>query len=234
MTVTSRRWPRFALALALGSALTTLSWGQVGYEHDYPAPEPGTYDLPAIKAAADGKVLGADGKARRLSELLRGHVTILSFIYTRCADPTACPHASGVLYQIHQQTKSDPALARDLQLLTFSFDPEHDTPQVMARYGDGLRGGGQRDDVPGSPWHFLTTAGSRDLKPILEAYGQRVDRKKSPDDPLGPLNHLVRVYLIDENQRIRNIYSFGLMDPRLLLADVRTLLRESRGRASAG
>jgi cytochrome oxidase Cu insertion factor (SCO1/SenC/PrrC family) len=68
----------------------------------------------------------------------------------------------------------------------------------------------------------------KNLNPILETYGQRVDRKKNPDDPLGPLSHLVRVYLIDRDKMIRNIYSFGLLDPRLLLADVRTLLLEEK------
>jgi hypothetical protein len=36
------------------------------------------------------------------------------------------------------------------------------------------------------------------------------------------------VYLIDRQQRIRNIYGLDFLDPRLLLADVRTLLQEDR------
>jgi cytochrome oxidase Cu insertion factor (SCO1/SenC/PrrC family) len=58
-----------------------------------------------------------------------------------------------------------------------------------------------------------------------------VDRKKDPDDPMGPLFHMVRVYLIDREAMIRNIYSFGMLDPRLLLADVRTLLQEEGNKA---
>jgi cytochrome oxidase Cu insertion factor (SCO1/SenC/PrrC family) len=41
------------------------------------------------------------------------------------------------------------------------------------------------------------------------------------------LNHTLRVFLIDPGGNIRNIYSSDTLDPRLVLADVRTLLMES-------
>jgi cytochrome oxidase Cu insertion factor (SCO1/SenC/PrrC family) len=212
---------RSFLAALIGAAvLTTPAFAD--FEADYPAPEPGTYELPAIKVAGAGRVLGSDGKPHELLDIMRNRITVLSFIYTRCRDPRACPFASGVLYQVHQASKTDPVIAENLQLLTFSFDPDHDTPSVMAEYGDRFRA-----KKKGAEWQFLTTSGVKDLEPILEAYGQRVDRKKDADDPLGPFYHLVRVYLIDREARVRNIYSFGLLDPRLLLADVRTLLLEA-------
>src|SRR5258707_9026127 len=73
-------------------------------EYDYDVPEPGTYTLPVIKPAADGAVLGGDGKPVRLHELLDGRIAILSFVYTRCTDPRACLRASGVLQQLQQLT----------------------------------------------------------------------------------------------------------------------------------
>ena len=66
-----------------------------------------------------------------------------------------------------------------------------------------------------------------ELQPILAAYGQAVDKKQNPSDPTGPLNHTLRVLLIDAAGKIRNIYSSGTLDPRLLLADVRTLMIEA-------
>jgi cytochrome oxidase Cu insertion factor (SCO1/SenC/PrrC family) len=71
------------------------------------------------------------------------------------------------------------------------------------------------------------TAKSRaELKKILHAYGQAVARRQNPADPQGPLFHIVRVFLIDREGRIRNIYSSGTLDPRLVIADVKTLLLE--------
>jgi cytochrome oxidase Cu insertion factor (SCO1/SenC/PrrC family) len=196
-------------------------------QYDYDPPVPGTYELPVIKPAGDGNVLTPDGKTRRLRDILEGHITILSFIYTRCADPTACPMASGALYEVEGVSEEDPAIARNLRLVSFSFDPDHDTPRVMAEYGSRYKS----DEKKGCEWLFLTTKGTKELEPILEQYGQRVDRKKNPADPFGPFYHVVRVYLVDRNAMVRNIYSFGMMDPRMLLADVRTLIIESSARA---
>lgn len=190
-------------------------------QYDYDPPEPGSYELPAIAPAGDGDVLTADGKRLKLRDLYRGHITVLSFIYTRCADPRACPMATGALYQIQDISTEDPALASNMRLVTFSFDPEHDTPQVMAEYGKISRPHGE-----GSEWHFLTTRDVDQLRPILAAYGQRVDRKKNPDDTYGPLFHILRVYLIDRRGVIRNVYAFGMLDPRLVVTDVRTLMAE--------
>jgi protein SCO1 len=190
-------------------------------EYDYDPPTPGSYKLPAIKEAGDGNVLTAEGKKAQLRDLVTGQVTIVSFIYTRCADPRACPMATGALYEIHEASKDDAALSKGLRLVTFSFDPEHDTPSVMSRYGGFVRPGGK-----GSEWLFVTTKNARELEPILTAYGQRVDKKKNPMDPMGPFYHVVRVYLIDATGMVRNIYSYGMLDPRMVLADVRTLLME--------
>jgi cytochrome oxidase Cu insertion factor (SCO1/SenC/PrrC family) len=63
-------------------------------EFDYDVLEPGNYTLPVLRPAADGAVLVSDGEPVRLHDLADGRITILSFIYTRCAGPRACLHAS--------------------------------------------------------------------------------------------------------------------------------------------
>lgn len=189
-------------------------------DYDYDPPVPGSYRLPEIKPAGDGAVLSASGEPRTLRGAMAGRIALLSFIYTRCADPTACPYATGVLYDIHAVSRQDAAIAKNLRLITFSFDPEHDTPRIMDDYGRAL---GKRK---GSEWLFLTTRNRAALEPILAAYGQRIDRRKDPRDPRGPYSHVLRVYLIDRQGMIRNIYSSGLLDPRMVLTDVRTLLIE--------
>lgn len=203
------------LALAVQAAASRPS------HQDYDAPVPGSYALPVVKPAADGEVLDSKGRALRLQELTRGRVTVMSFIYTRCAAAQACPMATGVLMQLHQLSAEDARLAREMRLVSMSFDPENDTPARMAAYS-ALAEGRQ----PASEWRFVTTASPEKLNPILDAYGQAVDRKRNPKDPTGPLNHTLRVFLIDEECNIRNIYSSATLDVRLVLADVRTLLLE--------
>jgi len=190
-------------------------------DHDYDAPAPGSYRLPMVKQAADGEVLDSEGRPLRLSELTHGRLTVMSFIYTRCAAAKACPMATGVLMQLHRLSTEDAALAKHLRLVSISFDPSADTPSRMAAYSalaDRSR--------PAAEWRFITTASQDKLKPIIDAYGRAVDRKKNPNDPTGPLNHILRVFLIDRDGNIRNIYSSGTLDVRLVLADVNTLMAE--------
>jgi cytochrome oxidase Cu insertion factor (SCO1/SenC/PrrC family) len=187
---------------------------------DFDVPRPGTYRLPVVKPAADGAVLDASGAPRRLRDVLAGRISVLSFIYTRCSDANGCPLATAVLHQLHAATAGDAELARHLALVTLSFDPRHDGPETMARYAQVAATRQTR-----SPWEFLTTASERQLAPILAGYGQVVQR---PAGSPAPPTHLLRVYLIDRQQRIRNIYGLDFLDPRLLLADVRTLLQEDR------
>jgi protein SCO1 len=194
-------------------------------EYDYDPPVPGSYELPIIELAGDGEVIAADGNPCSLRGLLRGRITLLSFIYTRCADPTACPMVTGVLRQVQLLSAEDPQAEANLCLMTLSFDPENDTPKVMASYGRA------QCCAKGAQWLFLTSRNPAALEPILEEYGQRVARKRDPRDVFGPLVHNVRVFLIDREAQIRNIYSHGLLDPRLVMADVRTLLMEE---AAAG
>jgi len=190
-------------------------------DYDYDPPLPGSYTLPVVKLAADGTLLDTDNKAVNLRDLTQGRITLLSFIYTRCAAPKACPYATGVLGQLHDFSAKDVALAKNMRLVSISFDPEYDTPQHLAAYSENVR-----EAKSGCEWRFVTAKSRASLEPILAGYNQAVDKRPNPSDPQGPLYHVLRVFLIDRAGRIRNIYSSGTLDPRLVLADVKTLLLE--------
>jgi protein SCO1 len=148
-------------------------------------------------------------------------ITVLSFIYTRCAAPKACPYATGVLSQLHRASEDDNALAKNLRLVSMSFDPEYDTPQRLGAYSEKFL-----EEKAGCEWRFAKAKSQAELESILGAYGQAVDKRANASDPQGPLYHTLRVFLIDREGRIRNIYSSGTLDPRLVVADVKTLLLE--------
>ena len=190
-------------------------------DYDYDPPLPGSYTLPVVKLASDGALLDTDNKTVNLRDLTHERVTVLSFIYTRCAAPKACSYATGVLGQLHDLSANDTALTKNMRLVSISFDPEYDTPQHLAAYSENVR-----EAKPGCEWRFVTARSPADLKPILAGYDQAVDKRPNELDPQGPLYHILRVFLIDREGRIRNIYSSGTLDPRLVLADVKTLLLE--------
>ena len=190
-------------------------------DYDYEPPVPGSYALPTIKTAADGAVLDSSGKTTNLRELTHGRVTVLGFIYTRCSASKGCPYATNVFDRLHSISAADKSLAQNMRLVSVSFDPEHDTPHHLAEYLEWVR-----ETKSGCEWRFVTAKSRAELEPILTAYDQAVDKRPNQADPQGPLYHTLRVFLIDRAGRIRNIYSSGTLDPRLVLADVKTLLLE--------
>jgi len=186
----------------------------------FATPAPGSYALPPLGPAADGRVLTSDGRPARLAELFTGDVVLLSFIYTRCTDGEGCPFATAVLHRVGAKLAAEPALLPRVRLLSLSFDPEHDTPEVMRRYGESFQRGGL-------DWRFLTTRDEEELAPLLSAYHQtRVPERDLQGEATGGFSHLLRVYLIDRERRIRQVYSASLLSPDALLADVKTLLLE--------
>ena len=215
--------PIFVAFLFLIAGITVAAGNQPprDSDYDYDPPAPGSYALPAIKTAADGALIDSSGKVIHLRDLTRGRITVLGFIYTRCAAPRACPYATSVFDQLHSISAEDEALADNMRLVSVSFDPENDTPQHLAEYSQWVR-----ETQSGCEWRFATGKSRADLDPILRDYGQAVDKRPNPNDAQGPLYHILRVFLIDREGRIRNIYSSGTLDPRLVLADVRTLMLE--------
>ena len=185
---------------------------------EFPAPEPGTYLLPPLGDAADGTLIDSSGKAVRLHEIYKDKIIVLSFIYTSCSDVNGCPLATYVLGQVQKRLATDESTKANVRLVSVSFDPANDTPDVMADYGEQFR----RDDVD---WRFVTAESDTTLKPILRDYDQSVIRDRGPDGrTLGTISHILRVYLIDADKRIRNIYSPSYLHPDILYADIRTVV----------
>ncbi|MET7248203.1 SCO family protein [Methylobacterium sp. EM32] len=183
----------------------------------FPIPAPGSYRLPPIKPASGGTVLDEAGARRDLLGEPR-RITVLALIYTRCGD--VCPLASADMARLQDLAAKDVGLARRMRLVTLSFDPEHDTPEVMRSFAAAWRSA----DPAAPAWAFLTAPDRAALAPILTAYGQRVDARAD-----GGLNHVFRAFLIDRGGSVRNIYSLDFFEPALVLTDIRTLLLEESG-----
>lgn len=185
---------------------------------EFSAPEPGSYELPLLGLAANGKVLDTQGNTLTLHNLMGDKVVLLSFIYSTCNDINGCPLATTVLQKIKSRLKKEPELNDKLRLITISFNPEQDTPEIMSHYGQAFQD-------QGIEWRFLTTQSPKELQPILEHYKQSIQKiHDSQGKFTGTFSHLLRVYLIDKNKQIRNIYSVTFLHPDTLINDIKTLL----------
>jgi cytochrome oxidase Cu insertion factor (SCO1/SenC/PrrC family) len=192
------------------------------------APAPGSYALPPIQAAADGWVLEENWLPRRLSRYTHGALTLLSFIYTYCADPLGCPLAYATFDTIKRRALADPLLRGRVRLVSLSFDPSNDTPQAMRTYG------GKHALDSDLRWHFLTTYSTKFLKPILDDFGQDVEIElDARGAPTRARTHMLKVFLLDPRGQVREIYSTAFLHPEVVLNDLRTLALEAAGQALA-
>jgi len=123
------------LAVADSAVTPALGYGKLGY----PLPAAGSYALPPLGVAADGEVLDATGDTRRLYQLFEGKYVLLGFVYSSCSDVNGCPLTAHVFYQVKAAMQEDPELARQLKLVSLSFDPQNDTPQTMALYANNFK-----------------------------------------------------------------------------------------------
>ena len=186
----------------------------------FKVPEAGSYTLPVIGLAADGSVLTTANKNVQLYDLMGDKIVLLSFIYSTCSDVNGCPLATAVLHKIKKRLQKEPLVAEKLRLLTLSFNPEHDTPEAMAHYGEGLKNGTL-------DWQFLTTRSEQQLQPILDQYQQSIQKIHDEQGNFtGTFSHILRVYLIDKDKQFRNIYSVSFLHADTLINDVKTLLNE--------
>ena len=181
-------------------------------------PPPGSYPLHRIMAAPEGRVLDVHGRAARLSQYLHDRITLLGFIYTTCADPDGCPLAYRVFDALKEAIAATPRLQGQVRLVTLSFDPARDTPEVIRRYA----GSRLVESDAGLRWYFLTTRSAKELHPLVEGFGQEVTRSGRE------LSHVLKVFLIDRRGDIREIYSSNFLHPQSVLNDIETLLVEEK------
>jgi len=187
----------------------------------FTAPKVASYKLENIDVAADGEVLTTTNEKQNLHDFMGDKIVLLSFIYSTCSDVNGCPLASMVFHKIKRRLLKEPELAGKLRLLTLSFNPEHDTPAAMLQYSQSFID----EQVD---WQFLTTESENELQPILDNYQQGIQKIYDADGKFtGTFSHILRVYLIDTNKQVRNIYSVSFLHADTLINDVRTLLDPS-------
>ena len=162
-------------------------------------------NLPVLGEIPQFQLTAQDGQAFD-SRTLAGKVWVADFIFTTCPGP--CPMMSSRMRQIQSAT----AGLSDVRLVSFTVDPAHDTPPVLAEYAKHFLAQAGR-------WYFLTGEPARLNDLGLNAFHlNRVD---------GTLDHSTRFTLIDRRGRIRGYYSFSDDDfPKRLIADLRSLDRE--------
>ncbi|MEW8563977.1 MAG: SCO family protein, partial [Candidatus Thiodiazotropha sp.] len=125
----------FSMVTAAQLPDTAPGYGKLGY----PLPEIGSYALPSLGRAANGEIIDSRGQRQSLHDIFSDRYVLLAFIYSTCSDVNGCPLSSHVFYKIKSAMKRDAELADRLKMVSLSFDPENDTPEVMRLYSNNFR-----------------------------------------------------------------------------------------------
>jgi protein SCO1/2 len=141
--------------------------------------------VPVGTAMPDFELTDQEGQSVALSAL-RGKVVAVTFIYSRCPLPDYCPRMVENFKALRDRFA--PRMNRDLVLLTISFDPRYDTPEVLTRYAASQRAGG-----PG--WHFLTGDPAK-IERVCNAFGIQYWAEE------GLITHSLQTAVVDRGGRL--------------------------------
>lgn len=149
------------------------------------------------------------------TDQLHAKVWIANFIFTRCV--ATCPRQTSQMVGLQEHLRRH-NMWNDVRLVSFSVDPEHDTPEVLAEYA---RSAGADDEH----WRFLT--GSREAIWKLARDGFKLAVGQDTRNAGMPITHTSRTVLVDRLGRIRGYYD-GLSQDGItaLKRDVDFLLGE--------
>ncbi len=208
--------PRRVLVLAtLAAALAILALELVirrlGSEPGGPRPihrlaRNSSEPLPTLWPVPSFRLVDQNGQVRTPDEL-RGSVWIADFIFTSCK--SVCPVLSAKMVQV-QHAIQDPRL----KFVSFSVDPERDTPQALRAYAS-------RWAPDESRWTLLATT-KQSLADLTRGMKTFVEAQPDPDATL----HTSELYLIDAQGRVRGLYATDGDSFAPLVPDARRLLAE--------
>ncbi len=148
---------------------------------------------------------------------LEGHISIVSFIFTRC--DTICPVISARMQKVQEKTFD---VGDQIKLVSFSVDPTYDTPARLAEYAKRYRAQPDR-------WHFVT--GPYDTVHALIEGPFMTSMLRVEDRPSGvpDIQHGGYFLLLDRQAHIRGIYNSNVINQLdAMLRDARYLARTSR------
>jgi len=162
-------------------------------------------NLPTLGAVPAFTLTDQNGTTFESASKLDRQVWVADFMFTTCPGP--CPLMSSQMHQVQKALE-----AEGIRLVSFTVDPEHDTPAVLLEYG-------QRFKASPGVWHFLT--------------GSRADLNHLSKDVFklgfvdGQLVHSTRFVLVDRHSQIRGYYSTSEPDAiAQVIEDARALLKD--------
>lgn len=147
--------------------------------------DPAAAEIAVGQSVPDFTLTDQTGQSVRLSQFT-GKVVAAAFVYTRCPLPNYCFRLSNNLGRV--QRRFPQRMGRDLMLLSITMDPAHDTPDVLAKYGEIWK-------ADPASWRLLTGK-EPDVRRVCLQFGVNF----WPDE--GTLTHSLHTIVIDREGKL--------------------------------
>ncbi len=128
------------------------------------------------------------------NETLKGSPFIAGFVFTRCA--SKCPKVTAAMGALRKPLKGT-----GTKLVTFTVDPEYDTPQILTNYADFYDAKDDKD------WLFLTGGEDAIYTLIGDGFKQPVSRNEDAADPGWAVFHTFNLMLVGPDGVVRGKYN---------------------------
>ncbi len=123
---------------------------------------------------------------------LRGHLTVVTFIFSRCPVPEYCPAMALRFAQLQKAILAEPKWVPRVRLLSITLDPEFDRPEILQAYGAAV---GANPAV----WQFAT-GGKDEIAKLTKSFAVYAERNGVT------LDHTLCTALIDDEGRVVEIW----------------------------
>lgn len=150
-------------------------------------------------------------------ETFSGKPLLLTFIFTRCPVPNFCPKMSGNFKELAAEFSQDPALADQVNLLSVSFDPEFDTPEVLDGYGQTFSANPEQ-------WRFATGT-PEEIEKLTQAFGVYTKAEQ------GTIDHGLCTALVSPDGTIETIWRGNGWTTEEVASATKALLKASPKRS---
>lgn len=150
---------------------------------------------PVLRQLPEWRLVDQEGKSFGSSDLA-GEVYVASFLFTRCA--TVCPRLTASLRRLERRYREEGV--EDARLVSFSVDPEHDTPERLRLYADS-RG------VPLERWSLVTGSEDALRSIVLDGFALPMGERLDLAGGLVDVAHATRLVLVDRGGGIRGYYA---------------------------
>jgi protein SCO1/2 len=171
------------------------------------------YHVPqAGDSVPDFKLINQNARTLHLSQF-HGKVLLVTFIYTRCPLAEFCPRMSQNFVEVDKALSAEPALYAHTHLLSISFDPTYDTPEVLRTYGQSYTR--QRGSNAFQHWDFAAPQ-QADLAALTQFFNVGVTPGESKT-----LNHSLSTVLIGKDGKIVAWYPDNDWKPTDIVSQIR-------------